>query len=171
MPRKMKPVVPHIRWVIRRDMQEVMAIDASNNYAWSEDEFLRVLRQRNAIGMVAEWEEKIVGFMIYELHKFKLHVLHFCIHPDYRRRGIGLAMSQKLVSKLSSHRRVQITANVRERDLSVQMFLRSQGFKASLVVRSFFEDSGEDAFRMEYSLADEPEICNTVNRIAMYEDH
>ena len=45
----------HIRWMIRRDMPDVMGIEvASFEYAWTEDDFLRCLRQRNCIGMVAE---------------------------------------------------------------------------------------------------------------------
>ena len=31
--------------------------------------------------MVAEQGEKVVGFMIYELHKAKLHILNFAVHP------------------------------------------------------------------------------------------
>ncbi len=59
----------HIRWMIRRDMPEVLAIEhASFEFPWCEEEFLRVLRQRNCIGMVAEHaRSRVVGFMIYEL--------------------------------------------------------------------------------------------------------
>ena len=58
----------HIRWMIRRDMPEVLqAEQQSFEYAWTEDDFLRCLRQRNCIGMVAEHQDRIVGFMIYEL--------------------------------------------------------------------------------------------------------
>ena len=83
----------HIRWMIRRDMPEVLAIEhASFEYPWCEEEFLRVLRQRNCIGMVAEYGERIVGFMIYELHRNKIHVLDFATHPEFRRRGVGRQM-------------------------------------------------------------------------------
>jgi ribosomal-protein-alanine N-acetyltransferase len=59
--------------MIRRDMPEVLAIEhASFEYPWCEEEFLRVLRQRNCIGMVAEQGERIVGFMVYELHRNKI---------------------------------------------------------------------------------------------------
>ncbi len=69
-------------------MPEVLAIEhASFEYPWCEEEFLRVLRQRNCIGMVAEYGERIVGFMIYELHRNKIHVLDFATHPEFRRRG------------------------------------------------------------------------------------
>ncbi|HHM13020.1 MAG TPA: GNAT family N-acetyltransferase, partial [Planctomycetaceae bacterium] len=101
--------------MIRRDMPEVLAIEkAGFEFPWSEDEFVRCLRQRNCIGMVAETDEQIVGFMIYELHKNRLHVLNFAVHPAFRRRGIGRQMIEKLISKLSSQRRNRIMLEVRE---------------------------------------------------------
>lgn len=163
----------HIRWMIRRDMPEVLQTEQDSfEFAWTEEDFLRCLRQRNCIGMVAEQGEKVVGFMIYELHKAKLHILNFAVHPHYRRHGIGAQMVAKLISKLSSHRRTRITLEVRETNLAAQLFFRSQGFRAVRVLRSFYEDSGEDAFLMQYCLSSDSgeEVETTVNRIAQYEE-
>ena len=162
----------HIRWMIRRDMPEVLQTEQSSfDFAWTEEDFLRCLRQRNCIGMVAEQGERVVGFMIYELHKTKLHILNFAVHHSSRRTGIGGQMVSKLISKLSSHRRTKITLEVRETNLSAQLFFRAQSFRALRVLRTYYEDSGEDAFLMQYQLADDPceESDETVNRIAQYE--
>jgi len=164
----------HIRWMIRRDMPEVLqAEQLSFEYAWTEEDFLRCLRQRNCIGMVAEHGEKVVGFMIYELHKNKLHILNFAVHPAWRRHGVGAQMVSKLISKLSSHRRTRITLEVRETNLDAQLFFRKQEFRAVKVLRAFYEDSGEDAFLMEYRFGDEvgDEFDEAVNRIAQYEEN
>ena len=163
----------HIRWMIRRDMPEVLQTEQESfEFSWTEEDFLRCLRQRNCIGMVAEQGEKVVGFMIYELHKSKLHILNFAVHPPHRRGGVGAQMVAKLISKLSSHRRTRITLEVRETNLPAQLFFRKQGFKAVRVLRAFYEDSGEDAFLMQYRLADDTgeELEETVNRIAQYEE-
>ena len=123
--------------------------------------------------MVAEQGEKVVGFMIYELHKSKLHILNFAVSPMFRRLGVGGQMIAKLVSKLSSHRRTKITLEVRETNLPAQLFFRAQGFKAMRVLRAYFEDSGEDAFLMQYRLADDTseDTEDAVNRIAQYEEN
>jgi ribosomal-protein-alanine N-acetyltransferase len=163
----------HIRWMIRRDMPEVLQTEQESfEYSWTEEDFLRCLRQRNCIGMVAEEGEKVVGFMIYELHKAKLHILNFAVHPRCRRVGVGAQMVAKLVSKLSSHRRTRITLEVRETNLGAQLFFRSQSFKAVRVLRAFYEDSGEDAFLMQYRLTDDTgeDMEETVNRIAQFEE-
>ena len=164
----------HIRWMIRRDMPEVLQTEQESfDYSWTEEDFLRCLRQRNCIGMVAEHGEKVVGFMIYELHKNKLHILNFAVHPTWRRHGVGAQMVAKLISKLSSHRRTRITLEVRETNLPAQLFFRAQGFKAVRVLRNFYEDSGEDAFLMQYRLADDTgeDAEESVNRIAQYEEN
>jgi ribosomal-protein-alanine N-acetyltransferase len=164
----------HIRWMIRRDMPEVLqAEQESFEYAWTEEDFLKCLRQRNCIGMVAEYAEKVVGFMIYELHKSKLHVLNFAVHPDFRRGGAGKQMVAKLVGKLSSHRRTRITLAVRETNLAAQLFFKALDFRATKVLRSYYEDSGEDAFLMQYRIAEDTggdESDEPVNRIAQYHE-
>jgi ribosomal-protein-alanine N-acetyltransferase len=163
----------HIRWMIRRDMPEVLqAEQESFEYSWTEEDFLRCLRQRNCIGMVAEAGEKVVGFMIYELHKSKLHILNFAVSPNQRRAGIGGQMVAKLISKLSSHRRTRITLEVRETNLAAQLFFRSQGFRAVRVLRGYYEDSGEDAFLMQYRFASDQneDEDETADQLSQFED-
>jgi ribosomal-protein-alanine N-acetyltransferase len=159
--------------MIRRDMPEVLQTEQDSfEFSWTEEDFLRCLRQRNCIGMVAEQGERVVGFMIYELHKQKLHILNFAVHPRFRRSGVGGQMVSKLISKLSSHRRTRITLEVRESNLSAQLFFRQQGFKGVRVLRAFYEDSGEDAYLMQYRLAEDTgeEYEEAINRIAQFEE-
>ena len=41
----------HIRWMIRRDMPEVLAIESQSfEFPWSEEDFINCLRQRPALG-------------------------------------------------------------------------------------------------------------------------
>src|SRR5262252_9584455 len=86
-------IAVQIRWMIRRDMPEVLRIENDSfEFNWTEEDFLACLRQRNCIGMVAEHEGQVVGFMIYELHKTRLHILNFAVGPNFRRLGIGAQM-------------------------------------------------------------------------------
>jgi ribosomal-protein-alanine N-acetyltransferase len=141
----------HIRWMIRRDMPSVLAIEeASFEFPWSEEEFIRSLRQRNCIGMVAERDDEVVGFMIYELHKNRLHLLNFSVAPACRRTSIGTSMIEKLSSKLSQDRRNRITLEVRETNLGAQLFFKELGFRAISVLRDFYEDTTEDAYLMQF---------------------
>ena len=141
----------HIRWMIRRDMREVLDIETSSfEFPWLEEDFLRCLRQRNCIGMVSEQEDRVAGFMIYELHKTRLHILNFAVAPAFRRRRIGSQMVVKLIGKLSSQRRTRIQLEVRETNLPAQLYFKHCGFRAVNVLRSFYEDTPEDAYLMQY---------------------
>ncbi len=161
----------HIRWMIRRDMPEVLSIEKSSfEFPWSEEDFIRCLRQRNCIGMVAEYDERVVGFMIYELHKDQLHVLNFSVRPDVRRRGVGMQMINKLVGKLSQQRRNRIVLEIRETNLAAQMFFKNLGFRAVSVLRDYYDDTVEDAYVMQYRFKGEAskplEPVNRITRLA-----
>ncbi len=157
----------HIRWMIRRDMVEALAIEAESfEFPWSDEDFVRCLRQRNCIGMVAELDDQVVGFMIYELHKNRLHVLNFAVAARFRRQGIGSQMVAKLIGKLSQQRRSRILLEVRETNLAAQLFFRTSGFKAVSVLREFYDDTPEDAYVMQFRCQDEQPDVIPFNRIA-----
>lgn len=159
-------MTPHIRWMIRRDMPAVMEIDRrSFEFPWREEDFIRCLRQRNCIGMVAEADDQVAGFMIYELHKSHLHILNFAVHPDFRLQGVGDAMVCKLIGKLSTQRRNKIFLEVRESNLAAQLFFRSCGFRAESILHGFYDDTPEDAYLMAWRL-EQPAVC--VNRVSSY---
>lgn len=158
----------HIRWMIRRDMPEVLDIEnESFEFPWCEEDFIRCLQQRNCIGMVAEHDDQVIGFMIYELHKTRLHILNFAVSTPFRRHGVGEQMVAKLVSKLSHQRRTRIALEVRETNLAAQLFFRNNDFRAVSVLRDFYEDTTEDAYIMQYDYQpNEAESTIPVNRIA-----
>lgn len=173
-PRTIQQCAVQIRWMIRRDMPEVLDIEQQSfEFAWTEEDFLCCLRQRNCIGMVAEHQERIVGFMIYELLKSQLHVLNFAVAPWSRRTAVGTQMVEKLVHKLAQQRRQEVRLEVRETNLQAQLFFRQQGFAASNVLRGYYEDTAEDAYVMRY-LLNQGEVTHSTftptNRISELED-
>jgi ribosomal-protein-alanine N-acetyltransferase len=136
----------HIRWMIRRDMPEVLAIEASSfEFPWVEEDFIRCLRQRNCIGMVAEHDDRVVGFMIYELNKNRIQVLNFAVDCEFRTR---------------------LALEVRETNLAAQLFFRTTGFRAVSVLRNFYEDTPEDAYLMQYRFDSETIAVDPDNRIS-----
>jgi ribosomal-protein-alanine N-acetyltransferase len=139
--------------MIRRDMPEVLDIEQEAfEFPWSDEDFTRCMRQRNCIGMVAEIADSVVAFMIYELHRSRLHVLNFAVRRSHRRLGIGTQMMEKLVAKLSPDRRSRIVLEVRERNLPAQIFFRSLGYRAISVLKDFYQDTTEDAYLMQYAI-------------------
>ena len=162
-----------IRWLIRRDMEEVLEIERSSfEFPWTDEDFLCCLRQRNCIGMVAEHDQQIVGFMIYELHKSKLRILNFAVAPSARRKHVGTQMVQRLVDKLSQQRRQEIILEVRETNLEAQLFFKNQNFRAMCVLRNHYDDTTEDAYYMQFRLGRDGGLAADFeprNRISEYD--
>lgn len=149
MGNKQKPA--YIRWMIRFDMPAILEIEnQSFPSPWSEDDFIRCLRQRNCIGLVAERENQVVGYMIYELQRNRISVLNLAVSVAHRRKGVAGALVSKLVDKLSCERRDRIMADLYESNLNGQLFFKSLGFKAIAVLKDWYEDSAESAYLMQY---------------------
>lgn len=148
-PPKANKIDVHIRWMIRRDMPEVLEMEThSFEFPWTEEQFIRCLRQRNCIGQIAEFEERVIAFMIYELHKTKLHVLNLAVHHDFRWHSVGRQMIDKLKSKLSPQRRDRIMLEVRETNMPALQFFKALGFRALATLKDFYDDTTEDAIVM-----------------------
>lgn len=106
-------ITVQVQWMRRAELDQVLRIErASFGSPWSEEDFLCCLRQRNVIGMSAvasegprEW---VVGYVIYELRQKRLDILNLAVDDLCRRQGIGAQIVQRLIGKLTSHRRDEI---------------------------------------------------------------
>lgn len=148
-----------IRWLIRRDMADVLNIEHDSfEFPWTEEDFLGCLRQRNCIGMVADNGDDIVGYMVYELHKSRLSILNFAVAPEARRQYVGGQMALKLIDKLSYPRRNEIVLEMRETNLDGQLFFAKHDFRAVSILRNHYDDTTEDAYVMRHRLQDSNEF-------------
>lgn len=153
-------VACHIRWMIERDIPELVTMQqslfSSHQAEEAEGEKLRwYLRQRNIIGKIAEQGTTITGFIAYRLHQQRNHVLDCVVDPTLRRRGIGMQLVNEVACVSRKKKLARVTLNTRERNLPGQLFYRDQGFRATRVRRNFYEDTEEDDFWMECQLDDE----------------
>lgn len=148
----MKPV--QVRWMIRRDTPEVLRCEFEcYAHPLTEAELLGELRQRNVIAMVYDDGRDVLGYMLYELHKGRLQILRFAVLPSFQRSGIGRAMVERLVGKLTPNHRTAIEVTCSERVTDGHLFLRACGFTAIGVERDYFK-RGHDGYRFRYSLVE-----------------
>jgi ribosomal-protein-alanine N-acetyltransferase len=155
--------------MIRRDMPKVLDIEnESFEFPWSADDFFRCLKIRNQIGMVAEQSvDSIVGFMIYELHKNRIHISSLAVAKSARLTGVGSAMIAKLTGKLMRERRNRIDVDVRETNVDAQLFFKRKGFRANRIYKNFYSETNEDAYGMQYRYETKPEeLTDPNNRLA-----
>lgn len=147
----------HIRWMIRADRGEVQKIeDESYDPSWSQDEFDTVLRRRNVVGMVAERDAQVAGFLIYELSKSDICILNIAVARKFRRKGVGAVFCDKLKAKLHQGKRIRLAASVNENNLTAQLFFKAMKFRAIAVVKRKFGE--EDGYLFQYRL---PAVAKT----------
>lgn len=134
------------RWLIRRDMLEVLELERVKNASpWTEDDWLSYLCQRDHIGIVAETHNhEILGAMLYRLDFTGLEIVHLVAETNQAADALIARMKLKLGT-----RRTWLEAVVPESDLNSQLFFQQHGFVAYDFARGKFGD--EDGYKMLYS--------------------
>lgn len=137
------------------DLPTILSIESQCfEFPWPEDELRRVLSLPNCFGIAAVVDGLIAGYIIYETHSDRIHIVSIAVHQSERRQGIGSILVEELVEQLSTHRS-RILVDVRETNLAAQLFFRSLGFKAVCVIGDFYEETEEDAYVMQYRATQE----------------
>ena len=148
----MKTQTAQLRWMIRKDMPQVMTIENGGpGSSIQEEEILGMLRNKCTIGMVAELGDEVQGYLVYSLESDTLRIERFRVGEPYRRNGIGRLMAEKMASKLEAQRRTMIEIDLSERDIDSQLFFRAMGFKAVQVIHGSYLN-GDAAYRFRLSL-------------------
>lgn len=118
-----------IRWLIRRDMQAVLRMEMQNDSPWTDSDWVTAMTQRNVIGMVIEDQfRRVVGAMLYELHKNTINLWRVLVDEDCRGQGVGTDMVLRVRDKLSQQRRDTVICCVGERNRPMLELLKSCGF-------------------------------------------
>ena len=135
-----------VRWMVRSDLTAVSEMERELfEFPWGELDFVSCMRCRNCMGMVAtDRDGQVVGYMVYEIHKDRIHLLNIAARP-----GVGAKLMGVVLGKLDD-RRSRVMLEVRETNLKAQRFFQRWGFKAISILRDFYEDSKEGAYLMQY---------------------
>lgn len=152
-----------IRWMLPKDMDQVLAIErASYRFPWHESDFAEHIREKNVIPLVAIRGAQVVGYVMYENRPDNVGILNLTVDPKDRRRGFGTEIVAKLRTKLAPGKKTRIEAYVRETSLDAHLFLKANGFAAEAVCKSWFRDElpdqppeTEDAYRFVLRLRQE----------------
>lgn len=133
------------------DLPDILTIEQLSSPApWSKRDFDRCIRRRNISTLVVLANTRVVGFVILEKFKEFFQILNFAIHPDFRRRSIGTKLVGYLIDKLGSIKLDRICIELRESNLDAQLFLQKCKFRATEVMRGYYQDTGEDCYKLEY---------------------
>jgi ribosomal-protein-alanine N-acetyltransferase len=153
------PTIPdgpiNLRWAVSSDLSNIYAIDIrSFAKPWSIDKLARFNRSLRHISMVAEQGSRVLGFMLYKVHDNRVVIIRLAVHPDYRRRGLGRWMLDRLHCRRYTQRRERLTCAVPDDNLPAHLWLRSCGFQAVGTCRR--PDPECSIYRFEFRI---PKLC------------
>ena len=138
-----------IRWMIRADLQAVVAIEqASFHTPWTEENFASELGQRNVYGMVVENDDdEIIGYVVTQLNEKSYTIRNIAVRQDYLGRGVGDAIIEKLELKCTP-KRPFLYAMVAESNLRALIFFKRNGFVAVDLIKEPYSDATDDGIVM-----------------------
>lgn len=144
-----------LRAVLRRDLDELLDLDrAEFDSPWQRSDFdaMREGRDRQLLVLERQYKgtrlfEDIVGYIAYDVRDTSFRIRRILVAQELRRRGLGRHMIETLMSRLTEERR-QLSLVVSERDLGMQLFLRSCGLKAVNVLQQHF--GSHDGYLFQY---------------------
>lgn len=125
---------------------------------WSRAAVEKELSNNLAIYAVVKENDKVVGYggMWHVVNEG--HITNIAVHKDYRRKGIGNIIVNKLIEIAEEKEMIGLTLEVRKSNLPALELYRKNGFKLEGIRPEYYEDNKEDAYIMWKYLIPEEDI-------------
>lgn len=141
-----------IRWMREKDLEEVLKIEKENfKFPWKKSYFEYDLKRPNTYCLVAEVNNKVVGYLIVWEIAEEFHLANISVDKDYQRKGIGTRLMNEMIGIAQLRDIKKIYLETRVSNISAQNFYRKFNFKYSYIRKRYYSD-GEDAWVMEKEL-------------------
>lgn len=142
---------PKIRAIARCDLRQIIEIERQSftNHAWDFDDLHDLLWNSvgtNVCGWVSHFDSEVVGYCVFAVLPYHFDLINFAVAKEYRGCGIGRNLVERLVAKMHSDRKGQITCLVPETNLQAHLVLRALGFRASKVLHRCYLTSNDDGY-------------------------
>jgi len=116
---------------------------------WSEQSFFEeITTNKIAKYIVAEIDDKIVGYAGIWLILDEGHITNVAVHPDYRRKGIAKAIISEIMAISEEAGANLFTLEVRASNESAILLYEGFDFIQVGIRKGYYEDNGEDAIIM-----------------------
>jgi ribosomal-protein-alanine N-acetyltransferase len=141
-----------LRRARRRDIATVAAIeDASFPDPWKEEIFLEALECYGAAFFVAEYADRIVGFVTAALEdtgtEIYGHIMNIAVDHQFRSKGIGTKLVARIELECLIAGATAMQLEVRQSNRAAQEFYQRIGYQQALTIAGYYAN-GEDAVLM-----------------------
>ena len=138
-----------IRDMVSSDVDGVFQVEKNCfEHHWSKGEFEKEMKNDVANYLVAEINNKIVGYVGIWFIAGEGHITNVAVHSDYRGKKIGDELIKHLVKKCIENDIFAMTLEVRVSNIVAQNLYKKYGFKLSGIRKEYYSDNKEDAMIM-----------------------
>ncbi|MDP8911514.1 MAG: ribosomal protein S18-alanine N-acetyltransferase [Actinomycetota bacterium] len=138
-----------LRRLALRDLAAIEAIERrSYPTPWSRSMFASELAKPSSLSLGAFDGEELAGYLIISRYVDAWHVMNIAVAPEYRRRGIGSALMNRLFELTTTDARRGYTLEVRVSNTDAIRLYERLGFQRRGVRRGYYTDNREDALIM-----------------------
>lgn len=127
---------------------------------WSRREIAKAMDRSDVTPMIAWHHFRLVGFMFLANVRNRIYIIDLAVEPKWRRHGVGTVMLNHVKNRLTKQRGGVATAEVWERNLEGQLFMRASGFTCVDRVQGKLDNSDE-----AYVFEHKHRYPSTLNRI------
>lgn len=146
-------MVVHIRDAIAQDLPRICEIERlAFSTPWSVKSFEREMTLPFSRISVATLDDKTpIGFLCRWLVADECHILNVAVHPDYRRKGVGIELMKAAISEAEEKQATCVTLEVRRSNVGARRLYRKLNFEERRLRRHYY-GPGEDAIVMELDI-------------------
>jgi ribosomal-protein-alanine N-acetyltransferase len=138
-----------LRRMRKEDLDGVMAIEtASFQTPWSRQSMENEAENPAAYYVVACMDGVVAAYAGAWIALDEGHITNIAVHPDFRRRGCGEAVTRALLAYLKSVDVRVALLEVRVSNAPARALYKKLGFAVLSVRKKYYEDTGEDAYVM-----------------------
>jgi ribosomal-protein-alanine N-acetyltransferase len=131
------------------DLPEVYAMEQEIfSDPWSEEDFRSSMQEINNGYLVAEIDQKIVGYCGYWGIVGEGYIYNVAVKKEYRNQRIGYRMLENLIETSKSKGIVSFTLEVRSSNKAAIHLYETLGFEAAGIRKDFYTKPNEDAVIM-----------------------
>ncbi len=114
---------------------------------WSHTAFIEELNNPLSRSLVAEVDQRVVGYLCCWCVAGEVHILNLAVHPDYRHRGIARRLMQQVLEEARLEGVKTVSLEVRKSNEPALSLYYHLGFHP-VGVRQRYYENGEDALLM-----------------------
>jgi ribosomal-protein-alanine N-acetyltransferase len=115
---------------------------------WSLSAFKTDLKNEMALPMVAEFENKIVGYSNIYIVAGEIQIGNFAVAPGFRNRGVGRKLMNEIFQRAREKECHTLFLEVRESNTAALELYKSYGFMPTGKRRGYYSNPREDAVLM-----------------------